>query len=230
MDYRKMAVMARELANVSESDYSDDRLLPFFNAVKDDLWTYIITAIRSNYNWDIWTVWQTVTWATEYNIPEAASDQEWNLKISDIWICYNWDTYSNWKKIYKKAKLVDPTSLKEHWNYYLANQSKDNPIYYIADKSIFIAPAFDIVLSDAIELSWIKNIPDYTITSTEADIRLPSYLHMDLVQWVLPFIHKSEWRKDDASYEQKIYEQQRTLAGRKFANRKVWPTFLTIPN
>jgi len=224
-----MANLARELANVSIDDYPDTRLLPFFNVVKDDFWSYLITAIRANYNWDIWTVTQTVINQSEYVIPEAATDKEWNLKISWLWICYDWDKYDDWRYKYVKAREVNIQSLQKHWNYYLNNQPKTDPIYYIADKSIFIAPTFDKVLPDAIEIRWIKNIVDYTVDSTEEDIKLPSYLHMDLVQWVLPFIHKAEWRLDEASYEQKIYEQQRELAVKKFANRSVWPSYLTFP-
>ena len=231
MDYKKMAWLARELANVSEDDFSDGRLLPFFNAVKDDLWSYLISAAKSNYNWDIWTIsWSTVIWQSEYLIPEAASDVEWNVKISSIWLCYNWETYTDWKKQYRKARLVNIQSLKEDWNYYVNNQSEIDPIYFIADKSIFIAPVFKKEIEAWLQITWIKNIKDYTIDSLEEDIKIPSYLHKTLVQWVLSYIHKAEWRKDDASFEYNIYAKDRDQAAKKFWNRTIWPAYLKLPN
>jgi len=76
MDYPGMATMANELSDTNSTDYSPTRLLPFFNAVKDDLWSYIITSIKGKYNWDIWTVDNTVVNQSEYVIPAAASDTE----------------------------------------------------------------------------------------------------------------------------------------------------------
>lgn len=230
MNYAAMATMANELSGTSSDDYSPTRLLPFFNAVKDDLWSYCITGIRSNYNWDTW--WVTATFAnqTEYRIPEAASDSEGNVKIDWISLCYDWATFTDGTKKYIPAREVNPKWLKHHWNYYVNNQPATDPIYYTADQSIFIAPAFSWDIPNWIEISWIKNIVDYTISATEAQIWLPTYLHMTLVQWVLPFIHKSESKKDEASFEQREYEKLRSLAMDKFANRSVWPSVIQMPN
>lgn len=80
---------------------------------------------------------------------------------------YNGETYDNGRIKYTKAKEVDLSSLQEEWNYYVENQSKDNPIYYIADNSFFIAPAPDLVIENGILLWGIREIPDYTVTTTE---------------------------------------------------------------
>jgi len=226
MDYPGMATMANELSDTNSTDYSPTRLLPFFNAVKDDLWSYIITSIKGKYNWDIWTVDNTVVNQSEYVIPAAASDTEWNLKISWIGLCYDGDTYSDWTKKFIPAREVNPEWLKEHWNYYINNQSVNDPIYYIADKSIFIAPTFKAIRADCIELKWIKSIVDYTITTAEAGIWLPSYLHIDVVKGVLPFIHRSQWNKKDAQFEEATYNTARDLAAAKFANRNIAPHYM----
>jgi hypothetical protein len=41
---------------------------------------------------------------------------------------------------YIKAREVNRQTLEFEWNYYLENQSVDDPIYFIADNSVFIAP------------------------------------------------------------------------------------------
>ena len=140
------------MTHTNISDYPDSRLLPFLNAVKDDFWSTIITAIRSNYNWDIWTIDNTVVNQSEYIIPAAATDAEGSLKISNISMCYDGNAYDDGKLKYIPATEVDPKNLPNHWNYYINNQSSSAPIYYTADKSIFIAPAFSSIVADGIEL------------------------------------------------------------------------------
>lgn len=231
MDYPAMWTLARELANTNSTDFSDTRLLPFFNAVKDDLFSYLITWAGWKWNWDYWTT-TSVANQTEYVVPEAASDTEWNLKISWLAINYNWDTETDWTFKFTKARLVNPQWLPEHWNHYTNNQDKNDPIYYVADRSVFIAPhpvSWE-AWAGRIELKWIKSITKYTITTTESNIKIPLYLHETLVQWVLPYVHRAEWRKDEASFEEKKYEDKRDLAVTKFTTRSTWPHFMKFPN
>lgn len=221
--------LVRELTHTHVDDYPDSRLLVFLNAVKDDFWSYIITSIKSKYNWDIWRIDNTVIDQSEYVIPAAATDSEGNLKINTVSICYEWEAYDDGRLKYVKATEESINNLPEHWSYYVNNQPKECPIYYTADKSIFIAPTFEKEIPDGIEIQGIKSIPDYTPTSSEADIKIPSYLHIDLVQGVLPLVHKSEWRKDDASFEEEIYMRKKKDAAQKIANRSTGPSFMNYP-
>lgn len=223
--------LAREWAGVTESNYPDTRLLPFLNAVKDDLFPYLITWVNEDYNWDVWRT-ASIENQSEYILPEAASDTEWNLKINWVSINYDWTTYEDWTLKYKKATEVKLSSLPEEWAYYANMQSKERPIYYVADKSIFLAPhpKADTAGLNRIQLKWIKSIPDYTDATTEAEIKLPVYLHQVLVQWILPYIHRSERRKDEASFEEKKYREDRDLAVKKFSSRVQAPYYLSLPS
>lgn len=230
MDASAIFTMARELSNTNSTDFTNTRLLPFLNQVKNDLFSCLITWINEDWNWDIWTT-TSVADQSEYVIPAAASDTEGNLKISWVSINYNWETFADGTKKYIKAKLVRLGNLPENWNYYTNNQSKDKPIYYIADKSIFIAPhpATSEAGADRIELKGIKSILDYTITTTEDNIKIPLYLHDVLVQGLLPYIHRAEWRKDEASFEEKNYFTRRDLAVKKFTDRNNWAFYMNYP-
>ncbi len=229
MDAPSIFSLMRDQTNTNIYDYPDTRLLPYLNLVKDDLFSYLITGAGESWNWDIWNT-ATVSWQTEYVIPLAASDTEGNMKIDTVNINYNGETYKDWSLQYIKCNEIKPSTLPKPWNYYKNNQSKESPIYYIADKSIFIAPATENSETDWIELKGIKTIPNYTITTTESNIKIPLYLHDVLVQWGLPYIHKSEGRKDEASYETKEYERRRDLAVNKFKNRSTWPHFMSFPD
>lgn len=230
MDAPNIFSLARELTKTNASDYPDSRLLPFLNAVKDDFWSYIITWVSSKYNWDIWHVDETVLNQSEYVRPEAASDAEGNLKINNISVCYDGGTYADGKLKYEKAREVDINNLPLHWNWYVNNQPATDPIYYIADKSIFIAPAFKTNIPNGIELKGIRSIEDYTVTTTESDIKIPSYLHNDLVQWILPYILKSQRQRGAAKEEEARYEARKEQAAQKIANRTTGPSYMKYPD
>jgi hypothetical protein len=231
MNSAQIMDMSIDQADVNIIDYPYTRLVKYLNLVKDDFFTYLITWANGEWNWDIWTT-TSVASQTEYPLPEAASDTEWNLQINGVSINYDWGTYDEGTFKYKKARLVKLNNLTKNWNYYINNQSKEDPIYYIADKSIFLAPQPDSsqAWASRIQLKGIKSIVDYDENTTEPNIKIPLYLHDVLVQGVLPYIHKAEGRKTDAKDERLEYEERRNLAVIKFSNRSQWPTFLNYPD
>lgn len=229
MNAPSMFNMIRELTHTNSDDYPDTRLLPFLNLVKDDFWSYIITSISSKYNWDRWWIDETVINQSEYVVPHAATDSEWNLKINTISLCYDWEIYDDERLKYVPATEKDINNLPNHWNWYLNNQPKECPIYYTADKSIFIAPAFKKEIPNGIEIQGIKSILDYEVDTTEANIRIPSYLHADLITGVIPYVHRSEGLKKEAMEEEANYIRKRNEAAVKISNKSTWPSFMAYP-
>lgn len=230
MDFAAFSTLCRDLSHTNVDDFPDSRILTYANRVKDDLWSYLITWTQEDYNWDIWKT-TSETNQSEYLLPEAATDSEWNLKINWVSINYNWETYDDGSFQYIRATEVRLNNLPYEWNYYRNNQSPDMPIYYVADKSIFIAPQpkTDEARTNWIQLKGIKNIVDYTTSSTESDFGIPSFLLDVLIQWVLPYIHRWEGRKDEASFEEKKYISDRGLAIIKASNRTQAPFYAKYP-
>ena len=230
MNVPSMFNLMRDQTDTNIVDFPDTRLLPYLNLIKADLFSYLITWAGESWNWDYWNT-PTVIWQTEYVIPLAASDTEGNMKINSVNINYDWETYADNSLQYIRAKEVNPTGLPKPWNYYENNQSKETPIFYIADKSVFYCTnLLKKLLLNGIRLRGIKTIVDYTITTTEANVKIPLYLHDTLVQGCFQYIHRAEGRKDEASFEIKEYEKRRDLAVDKFKNRSTWPHFLSYPD
>jgi len=213
-------------------DFPNTKTIKYLNLIKDDFFAVLITSAWEKWNWDIWET-SSVVWQSEYVIPEAASDTEWNLKIDAISISYTWELEDDWSLKYKKARPVEIGNLPQNWNYYRNKQSKEDPIFYIADKSIFIAPApvtENWAIVDWVQIKWIKSIPDYSVWWTEASIKLPSYLHSVLVTGLAPYIRRSEWNESKGINAQVEYERQRDLAVEKFKNRFTSPLFMNYPD
>ncbi len=221
MDISVIHNLAREMAWVSSTDFPDSRLLLFTNLVKDSLWSYIVTGTNEDLNWDIWEVdsGSLVVGQSEYVLPEATFDAEGNLKVAWLSICYDWEEYPDGSKKYVKAKEVKVNDLREHWNYYVNNQSKLQPIYYIADQSVFIAPTLDQVSTSAIEVRGIKTLIDYATTTVEADIRIPRYLHEVWAMGIVPYIWRAKQRINEAQEAENRYKNERNTQITNLRNR-----------
>jgi hypothetical protein len=109
--------------------------------------------------------------------------------------------------------------MPNHWSYYVNNQSEADPIYFTADRSIFIAPALSQVVEQGIELRGIKSIIKYTTGTVEANTGIPYYLHKDIILGVIPYIKKAEQLGNDAQAAQAEYERARQVAMDRISNK-----------
>ena len=201
------------------------------NEAKDEFHSAIVAKLNSDRNWEIWKVNETSV-NSEYTMPEVASDSAWTKVLSWIAINYNWDTYTaTGLPIYIPARLVSPDSLEHEWNYYVENQSSSDPIFMIADQSYFIAPAFrESGLVDRIKLTWVRKIADYTISTSEADIKIPVDFQRLLIWACIPSALMAK-RADDNQIQkaQNDYESKKITAIQNLSQRKEWPITMEYP-
>lgn len=217
---------------VSTGQYSQAQFLLDINEAKDEFWSAVVAKLNNDRNWDSWKVDNT-TLISEYAMPEVAYDTAWAKVLSWVAVNYTWDTYTTtWLPIYIPARLVSPDSLEHEWNYYVEKQSTNDPMYMIADNSYFIAPSFrEANLSERIKLTWIRKIPDYTIDTTEAELKLPVDFQRLLIWAVMPLALMA--KREDNNIIQKAqndYEGKKTTAIQNMTARKEWPVTMELPN
>lgn len=217
---------------VSTWQYSQAQFLLDTNEAKDEFWSNIVARLDEDSNYEIWTVDNT-SLVSEYVMPEVASDTAWLKMLKWVSINYTWNTFTTtWLQQYTKAREVNPQDLPKEWNYYVENQSQDDPIYYIADNSYFIAPSFRTAnLTNRIKLTWIRKIADYTISTTEAEMKIPVDFQRLLIWAVIPSALMAK-RVDNNQIQkaQNDYESKKAIALQNMAARKEWPVFMTYPN
>lgn len=180
---------ARRFAYVNSTDYSDTTALQDLNIIKDQFWAEIVSQLPEDYQWETWTA-TTVAIQGEYELPQPTSSSVWATAIKWIAISYNSDTYTETGLIqYVKCRLVNPATLEHEWNYYCENQSKEDPIYYVADDSVFVAPMplATEVGANRLKLTGIRNIVDYSIVTAEVDMKIPLSAHEVLVQGLIMY-------------------------------------------
>lgn len=122
--------------------------------VKDPLWSKIVSSSTGkDLSWEKWTKTFTAL-QTEYALPQVVLDENRVKKIQSLSIAYTADTYDVTRELkYVPATLVDRVTLPQDWGWYVNNQSSSKPIYYVSDKSIFIAPASTTTIVNGLKLT-----------------------------------------------------------------------------
>lgn len=214
-----------------EDDYPIDKFIRIANRVMPNDWAYIVSAIKSNYNWDVWKVQDgdIIVWQTEYKRPEAMSDTQWNLKINQVSVCYTGDTYDDGELQYVPARMVNPNKITKHWSYYVNNQPESDPIYFTADKSVFIAPSFSEVIEQWIELRGIKSLTEWEEDMTESEMWIPFYLQDMVIQWCIAKAKEADTRFDEAEYFDNKHKELREQAWINLSTVSTWPTSMMYP-
>lgn len=221
----------RRRCKVDTSQYPDADALIDLNTLKDDFWSALVTELPEDYNWERWTVDFTTT-NTEYLMPEVSYNIAWAKVLKGIAISYDGDTYTDTSLIqYTPAREVNPNTLEHDWYYYVENQSEDDPIYFVSDNSYFIAPAFRTAwLVDRIKLTGIRKIPDWTLTTTEANMKIPVDQQQTLVWGLMIDWYFNKWVDDNViNNAEARWERKKTEAIKTLANRVESPVFLTYP-
>lgn len=230
--------LAIQRCNIKVADVGDgveatgtSRLYQYLNMVKDLMWNKIVgSSTGRDISWEEWTNDLTAL-QTEYALPQVVSDENRLKKIETLGISYTWDTYSRtWAIIYTPATLVDRATLNYDWAWYAENQPTAEPIYYVSDKSIFIAPASSTTVLSGLQLTGVKKIPDYDSNTTEEGMVIPDDMHYLLVDGL---VEQIMWKKGATQNALQIRNQNKidvkeTLnVERDYA---VWPKFMNFPN
>lgn len=214
--------------------YSVENFLEDLNKVKNRFWAKVVARLDEDRHYQEWTIdWWTIALQSEYTLASVSTSTEWTKVLKWVLLNYNWETYEKtWLLKYVKATEVNRQTLAHEWNYYLENQSEDEPIYFVADNSIFIAPVPTSTTAGAerLKLIWIRNIVDYTIDTTEDEMIIPIDEIEVLMLWVIPYALKTkraeQWEILKAEQEYKTAEIE---ALQTMSARVEWPIFMNYP-
>lgn len=233
MTYDEIVALALSQTHTKAGQVSAANLKTYFNIARKRLGNAIIKDVDENFFFQIWKRDAIADQENgEYPYPEADNDSAGMLKALGVLIKgYSTDTY------YKKAREVDIKSLAKDWAYYLANQPKADPIYFIADESIFIAPQFDSDdLPDTpsgnaqIKLNGIAKLIDLATGATDSAILIPDDSHWRIALGMEQYIYKSRKLKKEAFDAKQEFEIEIQTMIDELTNRDNSVMQATIPD
>lgn len=229
MNVSQIIARARRVAKYNTSNYVDADALDDLNVIKDEFWAEIVSRLEEDYNWEEWKT-SSVSGQWEYTLPPLTSFGDGTKALKTVAISYGTKTYDDGGLQYVKAKLVNPASMELDWDYYKNNQSELNPVYYVSDNSIFIAPIPQSAVTDGIKMTGIRKIADYELWTVEADIGIPVDFHR-----VLVFGLAYEMALDKGIPSNEVveyfntYEFNKAKALKALAMRSEWPVTMFYP-
>jgi len=163
----------------TDSTYTSTFFLEDAHIIAQDMWSDIIYARKGNRNWDIWLA-DTVSLQDEYTKPAVTSTTVWMDYLHTVSVAYSDDTYTETGGLqYKLCRQATEEEIK-NWTRLLEEQPIEEPIYFEADWSLFIAPdpRSTEVGTGRLRLTGARSIASggWTTSTTETETKLPLFL------------------------------------------------------
>lgn len=191
------------------------------NVIYHQMEDFIVSEIWEGFFWDILQPTTTVVWQSEYTFPTWLI---WNFDSANKieWLSIKYTSTSD----YVPAREVNrQITIQENDLTVLATkQPVSDPIYFIADNSVFIYPTPLEAVTNWINWYGIKSLADITATTTDANMfnwKIPLKYYYMLSDWLTQFILAIKWQKVESENAKDIFEKKtlRTLIN-KLWNRK----------
>lgn len=222
MTYNEIIALALYNTHTKAAQVDATMLQAAFNYSRNRIAKTLIQGIGENYFFEIWKRDAVANQENgEYPYPIADEHAAGAEKITGVLIKgYSTDVD------YTPCREVDIKNLDHDWSWYLVNQPKSDPIYFIGDESLFIAPQFATADLPAepdnnrqIKLTGIAKLEDLAAGATSAAILLPSSLHIRIALGMEEFIYKARKMKSEAAAAKSDFEYELTLIVDELTNR-----------
>lgn len=223
MDVQSLIDRRRRLTYTTSTQYTNTQALEDLNEVYKDLITTITNEINEDYFYENYTA-DTVVGQNEYSFVLPTSTVTWMDKLKELYIKYS-STGD-----YKKCSYVWESTMEKPFDFYKTNQSAENPIFYIADKSLFIFPTPTEAVTNWLKISVTTMPIDLLITDTEDKIKIERQYHNTLWLWLDQYIYIQKWMIQESNNAAILYNNSKAELIRKMGERDLSPLETHIPD
>ena len=222
MTVQEIMDLALSNTHTKTAQVSAANQLIFFNISRKAVGRTILAKVDENFFFQIWKRDAVADQNNgEYPYPEADEDSAGMLKCLSVKVKgYDTDTY------HKNAREIDIKTLPRDWDYYLEYQSKADPVYFIADESIFIAPQFDSAdLPDSpsgnkqLKLYGIAKLIDLAADAVDSAVLIPDDHQPIIAAGMEEFIYKARGKRSEALTAKQNFEFELADMITKMTNR-----------
>lgn len=237
MNAQAIINLALSNTHTKTGQISASSLLTFFNIARAEVASTIVKEVSEDFFFQIWTIdaednTHPARVNGEYIYPTSTSAAAGMLKLNKLAIKgLSTDVY------YTPAREVDMKALPRDWSYFMANQPKADPIYFVADESIFIAPEFkaeDLPASPLnnkqIKLYGVARVTDLLANAAEDAILIPIDFHPLIATGMEQYINKSRGKDAKAASALQEFEFGKQKMIDTLTNRDNSPMFASLPN
>lgn len=237
MNVADIQALALSNTHTKSNQVNDSDMLRWFNIIRKDLAKTIMKDVSENYFFEIWEIDAEDNTNDnrangEYLFPEASSTKVGLRKLLNLAIKgRSTDSY------HTPATEVDVSQLQKDWKYYMKNQPKEEPIYFMGDRSFFIAPEFkpeDLPDSPSgnkqIKAYGVASVADLAADATEDKILIPDDYHDLIALGMEQYIFKYRGKKDEAVNSMNEFEAKKSEMVDGLTNRDYSRMQAKLPN
>lgn len=233
MTYDNIVDLALTMSHTKSAQVTAANLKTFFNIKRKELANVIVKDVDEEFFFQIWKRDAIASQTNgEYPYPEADDDSAGMLKLKALYVKgYSTDLQ------YTKAREVKLADLPYDWDYYLEYQPKSDPIYFIGDSSIFIAPQFAAAdLPDSpsgnvqVKLIGIPKFIDLDTGATSAAILIPDDSHHRIAIGMKELILRSRNKVSEADKAFNEFEAEKGKMIDELTNRDTSQMIANVPD
>lgn len=191
------------------------------NEVLLDLNTTIQTEVNEDYFYNMYTT-SLVADENEYTFEMPTDIKDWMNKLKYLYVKYD-NKFVRARYVSEATMQSTPFNLEE-------NASTANPIWNIADFSVFIYPAPKTSVANWLKASVTVIPKDVLLSDAESAIKIPRQYHKVIILWLMQLIYQWRWMLQEANNALSIYEQAKNDLVRKMSDRDLSPLVTWIPN
>ena len=233
MGYDAIITLALSNTHTKTGQVSASILKSAFNIARKELANTIIKEVDENYFFQIWKRDAVADQENgEYPYPKATNEAAGMSKCQGLFVKGYKDDLD-----FTKANEVDIKTLPKDWSWYLDNQPKDQPIYFIGDESFFVAPQFksaDLPDTPAgnnqIKLLGISKFIDLDTGALDSAILIPDDSHHRIAIGMEPWILKARGKKNEATLAFQEFEVEKQKMVDELTNRDNSGMTAKLPN
>lgn len=192
------------LGSNNTTQVSDANVLQFMNIVYHDMENRIVSKVREDFFFESWKA-DLVVGQSEYSLPTITGSTPWLKKILSVSVKYkNTNDYS--------ITLVrEKFGSSQYSTDYLEDKiTENNPIFRIADDSIFIYPTPSEVVIGWLSIEGIRALPDLqeADASVATAIKIPVNYHRTIAIGIMEYIYLMRQLRDEAVGARQRYEAE----------------------
>ena len=192
------------LGSNNSAQVSDANSLQFMNIVYHDMENRIVSKIREDFFFEVWKA-DTVIDQSEYTLPYISGSNPGLKKVLSVSVKYTDED------VYYKKLSREKFGQGDYSTDYLEKEIKTtNPMFRIADNSIFIYPTPKEVVISGLMVEGIRDLPDLleTDASSTTAIKLPIAYHRVLALGMIEYMYLMRQLREEAVGARQRYENE----------------------
>lgn len=203
----------RTRLHATSSNYPDIVGIDHYNFAYQDI-TGDMQLLEEEYFYTYWLT-GTIVNQEEYEIKLL-----WTVDINQLKRVFI--KYSTTDTDFIPVRRENQNNLTYDKEYYKKNQDKNDPFYYIQDRSIWIFPAPTEAIANWLKVEVITQPPELLTTDTVDKVLIPNRIQRVIEDGMMPYAYEYVWKDEKVPNAIQLFDKRKKEALQQVKKRDSW--------